>query len=666
MKKLLLIALLFSIIQTNAQIITTVAGNGYGAGNGQGGYSGDGGQATAAEMQEPMGVAFDAAGNYYISGNLSIIRKVNTAGIISTFAGSYSGGTYSGDGGQASVAELNNPIGLAVDASDNLYITDQGNDLIRKIVLSTGIITTVAGDTTGLSPFLPGVGSYGGDGGQATNAKLNNPTAIAFDVAGNLYIADAGNNLIRKVNTTGIITTVAGDTNGVTSMSCGGPCNTGYSGDGGIATAAKLNNPYAVACDAAGNLYISDQGNNRIRMVNTAGIITTIAGNGTGGFSGDGGQATAAEINQPYGISFDAGGNLYFSDYYTNRIRKINTSGIITTVAGNGAFGYTGDGGQATAATLNNPVAVAFDASGNLYIADAYNNVIREVSYAYAVPIPNICMVTTDSISSYSYNTIHWDNTLYSNVDSFIVYRKDAISSNYLRIGAVSNSLSSFTDNQFSIGGPNGGNPEYSSWIYKLAIRDIYGNLSAKSPYHQTMFIQENSSNFSWNAYTVETGQTNPVTGYSFLRDDNNTGNWNVLVNTSALSTTDPNYASYPNGNWRVDALGFNCPTTQLANLKARSNTTKLVATTGINQLSVKNNQINIYPNPNNGLFVIEPQNTLYNIRCTVYDVNGKAVLTQTLNGKTSIDASNLNEGVYNISVISNEGVANKKLVIVR
>jgi len=280
-------------------------------------------------------------------------------------------------------------------------------------------------------------------------------------------------------------------------------------------------------------------------------------------------------------------------------------------------------------------------------------------------------MITTDSSSNYNYNVICWDKTPYNNVDSFIVYRKDVITSTYLRIGAVSkDSLSEFTDTAFSIGGPNGGNPRYSSWFYKLAIRDTFGKISGLSPYHQSMFVQESGSNFSWNAYTVETGQTNPVTGYSFLRDDNNTGNWHVLVNTAGLSTTDPNYASYPNGNWRIDALGFDCvPTMRLTNsqstyLKSHSNTIKPVHM-GIEQLTIKDEQIAIYPNPTTDNLTIDVSATL-NIPATIEisNIQGQVIKQQTTNTETTnINVSALAKGMCFVKVKTENGVAVKKFI---
>ncbi len=341
----------------NAQIISTVAGNGTGA------YAGDGGQATAAELYYPGGVLLDAAGNMYIEDtDNSRVRKVSTSGIITTILGTGTAG-FSGDGGLASAAKTYYPRGLVFDATGNLYVSESFNQRIRKIN-TAGIITTIAGN---------GTAGFSGDGGPATAAELHNPYQITFDVAGNLYIADFDNNRIRMVNTAGIISTVVGT--GTTGIGTGS-----YGGDGGQATLANLYAPCGVGFDAAGNMFIADVSNNRIRKVNTAGIITTYAGTGTGAYSGDGGQATAAELYNPYWATTDPVGNVYFSDSKNNRVRMINTSGIISTIAGNGTGAYSGDGGQATVAEINYPSGISFDAGGNMYFADGWNHRIRKVT----------------------------------------------------------------------------------------------------------------------------------------------------------------------------------------------------------------------------------------------------------------------------------------------
>jgi hypothetical protein len=288
-------------------------------------------------------------------------------GFISTVAGNGTEG-YSGDGGPATNAEFFLPYGVAVDAADNLFIADFYNNRVRKVGIN-GIITTVVGN---------GLNDFTGDGGPATSAELNGPAGLAFDASGNLFIADVGNNVIRKVGTNGIITTVAGNGYGA---GTGGTGNGGYSGDGGAATNAELNSPNSVALNAVGDLFISDVDNHRVRKVGTNGIISTVAGNGTSGYSGDGGAATNAELSSPIGLVLDAAGNLFIADIYNLRIRKVGTNGIITTVAGNGTYppGYSGDGGAATNAELYDPYGLAMDTTGNLFIGDSENQRIRKV-----------------------------------------------------------------------------------------------------------------------------------------------------------------------------------------------------------------------------------------------------------------------------------------------
>jgi uncharacterized protein (TIGR03437 family) len=283
-------------------------------------------------------------------------------GTITTYAGA-SKCCASADGGPATSAWLSGDNGIAMDRQGNLYLWDSGST-IRK-VNANGIISTVAGN---------GAPGYTGDGGPATSASLfanGSISGLAVDAAGNLYISDGENHVIRKVNTAGIISTFAGT---------GAP---GFSGDGGPATAATLNFPAGIALDSAGNLYIADASNNRVRKVNTAGIISTYAGNGNVVFSGDGVQATTTAV-QPEGLTVDSAGNLYIAETSDSRIRKVDTSGVITTIAGQTkkTSGFSGDGGPATAAALAGPIGMVVDPSGNLYFADNSNSRVRKVSAA--------------------------------------------------------------------------------------------------------------------------------------------------------------------------------------------------------------------------------------------------------------------------------------------
>jgi uncharacterized protein (TIGR03437 family) len=323
------------------------------AGNGTPGFSGDNGLAISAQLNSPAGVAVDSAGNVYISdGGNYRVRKVSN-GVITTLAGNGTPGS-GGDNGSATSAQLYNPGGVAVDSAGNLYIADQFNFRVRKV--SNGVITTVAGGGSSLADHVP-----------ATSAELNYPMGVAVDSADNLYIAVASDNfvpgLIREVSN-GMITTVAG----------GGSS----AGDNVPATSAQLGYLLGVAVDSAGNLYIADTSNNRIRKVSN-GVIATVAGNRAPFFGGDNGPATSAQLWYPGDVAVDSAGNLYIADTLNNRIRKVS-NGVITTVAGAGACCFSGDNGPATSAQLSNPQGVAVDSAGNVYIADSENYRVRKVS----------------------------------------------------------------------------------------------------------------------------------------------------------------------------------------------------------------------------------------------------------------------------------------------
>jgi sugar lactone lactonase YvrE len=346
-------------VDLTTNIITTVAGNGtYG-------YSGDGGPATAAELRNPEGVALDPSGQFlYIADQHDErIRRVDlTTHVITTIAGTGDIG-YNGDNIAATSDELNNPSGVAVDAAGDVFIADSGNCRIRKVDAASHVISTVAGTGT------PG---YSGDNGSPTAAELGYPFGVAVNASGQvLFIGDTNNQRIRKVDlSANLITTVAGTG------------YLGYSGDGGPATSATLNYPRGVAVDGSLNVYLIDNGNHVVRKIDAATqIIHTVGGDGSNTYGGDGGPATAATIGDLQGVSVDASGNLFIADRYgDNRIREVNgVTQVITTIAGNGTGGYTGDGGLATAAEINYPQGVAVDPNGDVFIADVLNYVVREV-----------------------------------------------------------------------------------------------------------------------------------------------------------------------------------------------------------------------------------------------------------------------------------------------
>ena len=351
-------------------VIVTVAGTGFSD------YNGDGISATEAHLYAPTDITVDGEGNFYIADMYNNrVRKVTVStGIISTIAGTeYEYGGYNGDGILATSAQLRYPTGVALDGSGNVYIADFSNNRVRKVTVSTGIITTIAGTESY---------GYNGDGILATNASLYSPHTVALDGSGNVYIADRSNARVRKVTvSTGIISTIAGTG------------YHGYNGDGILATTADVHGPQSVALDGSGNVYIAEIWNNRVRKVTVStGIISTIAGTGYGGYNGDstgeralsdyyngdGILATSALLNHPLGVAIDESGNVYIVDAFNCRVRKVTVStGIISTIAGTGSGGYNGDEILGTSAQLNYPAGVALDGSGNVYIADTANNRIR-------------------------------------------------------------------------------------------------------------------------------------------------------------------------------------------------------------------------------------------------------------------------------------------------
>jgi sugar lactone lactonase YvrE len=334
-------------VDATTSAIATIAGNGTNLVGG--------GAATSLPLNSPEAVRADALGDLYIA-DQTRVWIVDTSGVIAAFAGNGTLG-YDGDGGPATNAELGDPSDVAIDSQDNIYIADTANNRIRRVD-QTGTIMTVVGT---------GTQGFSGDGGPAIDAQLDAPSGIAFDAQGQLYFTDRANHRIRRVDSAGMISTIAGTG------------SAGFGGDGSVATTALLDEPHSLAFDSSGNLYVVDQSNERVRKIDTSGIITTFAGDGTATFGGDGGPATSASMNTPSGVTVDSANNVYVSDQGSHRIRKIDSSGIITTAVGMGMTSSDGDGGPASSATIDAPFGLATDAAHALYVTDADPERVRRV-----------------------------------------------------------------------------------------------------------------------------------------------------------------------------------------------------------------------------------------------------------------------------------------------
>lgn len=368
MRHIYTLALLTLSFFSRAQTISTIAGTGAFI------CSSGGGLAVAASLGQLTSITIDTSGNIYIgSSGCHCLKRITPLGMISAVAGTGIAGN-TGDGGPATIATIGIPTGLAADRSGNIYICDGTYHVIRKIN-ATGIISTIAGNVS------PAGGGYSGDGGPATASALNNPLGVAVDSAGVIYIADANNNVIRKISASGIISTISGT---------GIPA---YSGDGGPALAADLQFPRGITADNSGNIYFSSAC--RVRKIDVAGIITTVAGNGTAGYSGDGAAATAAEVNYPEGICADDYGNIFIADLHNNMVRRVDAGGIITTIAGSGFPGDSGDGGLPTLAGVNGPQGVALDKRGFAYIAELNGARVRKVDTCGSLLVD---VITGDSV----------------------------------------------------------------------------------------------------------------------------------------------------------------------------------------------------------------------------------------------------------------------------
>ena len=606
--------LIIGSLVANAQIISTFVGTGSAT------VSGDGGLATAAGIDYPYGCTVDNYGNFYFGGGGGmyggLVRKITPCGIITTIAGTGVEG-YNGDGIAATAAKLNGPAGIVVDSIGNLYIADVLNNRVRKVDIATGIISTIAGNGT--------LGSSG-DGGAATASVLYNPANLCFDKQGNLYIVDNGNSKIRKINTTGVISTFAGTGTG------------GYTGDTGPATAAEIEDMYGICADTIGNIYFEQQGlDARVRKIDMSGIVTTIAGNGFAGPAGDGGPATSAALN-PFGLSCDKSGNLYIAGFHDNDVRKIDPTGVIYTVAGKGTAGYSGDGGLADSAELNVPYGIATDAFGNLYIADEVNRRVRKVTFNTVItplvtiianPGDTICGGTSTSFTA----TVIGASTLFTYqwyVNGAFITGATASTYSYVPINGDSVSC------VLSVSGIC--NTPFSNTIIMMVAAISTPTITVTAPAAAAV-----GSTVTVNATVAGAGS-----GYSINWYNNSA----LFSTTAALITTYTKAAGTDHITATVVPGETGCYDSTMSAI-----TTVTASTTGApSRPSPEGKEVlRSYPNPLKDLLYVDDVSAeaAYKIRSVV----GSAVLQGTLQqGSNTINVKDLPAGVYMLEVVYADG----------
>ena len=617
-----------------AQTISTFAGNGVSGG------AGDGGAASTAQLSAPHGIYVSSTGETYIDDDgFQSIRKVDATGVITRIAGTGVGG-FGGDGGPATAAVIDHPFDIIFDAAGNILFADNFNNRIRKISTS-GIITTIAGT---------GVGSYSGDGGAAISATFNKTAGIAIDAAGNIYVADQHNHRIRKINTSGIITTIVG-----TGFAA-------FSGDGGPGTAAALSYPNFLVFDNSGNLIITDNGNHRIRKLDMiTGIITTVAGNGSTTYSGDGMAATASSLYYPGGVVFDPAGNMYIADNIHARVRKVNTSGIISTVAGTGTAGFGGDGGPATSALLHTTVDVALDAAGNLYISDLDNHRVRKVS-TIAVSTNHAPIFTIDGTGFLNV----CQNSSLNPVGFLDVSDVDAgQTETYSVIVAPSHgSLSGFPTSVTATGGvinpvgitytPTG--LYYGTDTFTIKVSD--GSLTDTLPFHVDVF--PNTAGLIIGPDVVCIGSSISLTDYI------TGGIWSSTNNTLATVSATGVVLGIAAG---VDTIRYSVP--NICNAGTVMHVVTVLtpeecAKLAVNNIAANNSYLSISPNPNNGSFTLNYAGKT-DIKIVVTDMTGRKIADYDMMPNKQMDIHlDVAPGIYFLSAFDGVSVHTVKMVVVQ
>jgi hypothetical protein len=634
MKKLFALITVFALVFTeehsNAQTISTYAGTG------TVGYSGSGGPATSAMIYHPHGCTIDGAGNLYFSDyENNCVRKVTPSGTITTIAGNGTAG-YSPDGTTATSASIYHPFDVAIDASGTIYFTEVVNHIVRKIN-AAGQLVTIAG--------VYGVSGSSGDGGPATAAHLTNPSGLVIDASGNVIVVDQFSHCVRKINTSGIISTIAGDG------------SVAFSGDGGPATAASLSYPNFINLDNSGNLLLTDNGNHRIRKITPAGIISTIIGNGSTSFSGDGGPATAASLQYPGSAFMDAAGNIWVADNLHNRIRKVNTTGIISTVAGNGIAGYSGDGGPATTAKINGAVDVVVDAAGSFYISDFSNNRIRKVSMPVVTDNPpmftdtshmlmaceNTEMITVPSLEASDIDTGQTET--YSLLMAPLHGAVYGLPFSTASTGGVfSPAMISYTPASMYYGADS----------FSVLVSD--GTLADTQLFHVT--VLPNNPGTIAGADTLCIGDTATMSNYI------NGGFWTTGALSLSTISVGGFYTAVAAG---TDTVFYNLP--NLCNAGITSHIVTILTAEACAKLDVNDQfsmeKISVYPNPNQGVFTIKGLNVAGGSRTAIItDLSGRKVAEYPLGSAREVQVTTeLNRGVY--LVVIAEGDSRKVLKMV-